>query len=1787
MSPHTHTSLNHRAQQVAMSDVESDAGSKYDDGEGDCVENRSVTSAGSESHTDAESLAGTEISMMAAGDNFMDQETAVNASVCRELLYKHLLHPNPEVPKLDATKGLLMPVDQSDMAARPCKPVRSIAIFIAKSHLRPDANSFSEMQLTVGSEYSAKSTAAIVSLLFAPMVMGLKSGGTHEEDARAANGAAVGAEEGGGSKKKKKDSGTCSFVDRYMKPGNTSSQKRSEEMFHICVEEVYNVAKECVGFRVWLHIYDQGFSCSAMCSTVIKTSKLLHRSSRVAATMPGCRNAQMTAETARNEKSGMGLLELDEKFHLTAGLQYRRVVNLETWRNLLRMYGENGVHDYDWGAIVNEQEAKELLKGDHRGYGSTHSLSYEVLFNGKTDAGLGFGVKDPMTGKKFDPEIHPDQLDCSKYWNEDGSFKIPEIIPGCKHFFMSTSNDRMSLFELPLPRPASGNIRPGDALLKLFVAEQRRAHRKQQGLPVEDFDSDEDVLGVVGHEGLQDALSDFRSMATGTNQHLKRHERSLIEALRSYDYMLPGNIANTTVTLDPTAKDTFVVETIPATDRVAKETNRIYKSQLQPWAERQRRYLSKYEALLKEAYKSCSDECDDEIQCTDGVYRSFDEYHKQVQHFQDHLYTLKRQLGEYHLKMLKQCFVVVSDAMTIPAGWKGWNNSLDKEVERHRQSASIAFGGGVNGDGRVITGKDRTILGNLRDFLDDMFSTTVKVHGRNTKPMHFIYSQVFYTVSDFKFRLMLLSEAGKGKSMRVERMKRILPPDTVTNNISKSEMADMNGDNLADNGKVITNDELPAYLLAPTCGKQLAVEKTIATEGICSISRTVKAKGRDGQETHVTSKVVTHDFTVNVTCSNEGENFTQANQEPDQGKRALISRSFAVHVRAESTTHSPKEEFEAQMEDPSTIQRVSDFRLYTTLVWWCCLAVRNCPWLQTDLSFAEAALEAGDVMLEREYGMPRPVPRVMQKRSKDLQHLCYQEAVAKVYLFMNTAYFHEVGRPSPDGNPPPFLIEHLYECIRIAVPTREMIGIVWSDALEYSIGTSTNGVNVMTAISESFGITMDRFFRSMPSSSAQAIVTPSGGAQQSDADMQNPFVSLFAKDSPDGRQCKLSRDAIESNLQHMRAKRREINKYRRMACGMDTDKTLPMDAVKQVVGRAYDSTNCAFDASGRTEDCAVDVALEAQTCMNYVMPDLNTVCLFNDFQAVVKWSVGLSARWHSDIYSNTVHTNAAMRTHENTQGPVYAMSNDKEGSAASYNFAWLALKVPQHSKEASGWTNLGAHLSSSTAHGKRNSMHVQCIADAAFKLASPENSRNCPECPKMPFGHTAQDAWTDPNGQMLRNDSLAVQLRPLRLSSGNSVQVHETHHATETDCRSPDGINSYANVPIHRQVDQMIQYGRLPNVLPFVSSRINKTAPIVRVSQDTFHVNTAVIVDHVNMLLEAAYQLSGIPGLRGKQERYYSGQPGAPTELRAKDAPHARYDMQTGECSILPFCCDMVPMAWTIDFQSRFYNDEKHAALQKHNEFMRGTLSSGGGASSSASERVDSAAARVTIKDEELPEFTLPYNGFFDASNAADCCAAAVAISIPVPSQRPENQAIVSTTAIDGSGELSEAALRAGTQRSLNKITVTEDDIERHRRTISGKSWMHGIKGDLYSWTTWKQHTMESQKLRGNFASDSTQDAAKDLLLDGEMLLCLRRFEVSAANSTAPFQLELPGLITYRATEQRDANQSQFRTKRKEIQFVSDAEKRYLAKAAQVREQTSINSMDVLCNYPKRRKQLL
>ena len=110
-------------------------------------------------------------------------------------------------------------------------------------------------------------------------------------------------------------------------------------------------------------------------------------------------------------------------------------------------------------------------------------------------------------------------------------------------------------------------------------------------------------------------------------------------------------------------------------------------------------------------------------------------------------------------------------------------------------------------------------------------------------------------------------------------------------------------------------------------------------------------------------------------------------------------------------------------------------------------------------------------MLVEKYSLPEPEPRRLEKRISNLLIMTVRKTVADVYFFKQTSLVHDAGKPGKIYDP-----GDLWDVISKLHPSRELIIEAWKLSLEYSIGTSAIGINVMTSVTEYMGFEINKVF---------------------------------------------------------------------------------------------------------------------------------------------------------------------------------------------------------------------------------------------------------------------------------------------------------------------------------------------------------------------------------------------------------------------------------------------------------------------------------------------------------------------------------------------------------------------------------------------------------------------------------------------------------------------------------------------------------------------------------------
>ena len=656
---------------------------------------------------------------------------------------------------------LLRPVSQlwsslsGNLGPNDFRPKRAMRICVPAPFFRRDAEFFRQWQLPKGHESRAQATAALVSLLFAGTAMGMPSG-KHEENTRNQQSHQQHDDDTGGAGAKSKAPKPLSRVSRYTFIP-TGDEQDSHPMFQVGLEEIYNRDQtEVLALAVWLFVNDEMHSTSSLVSRVIADTRALHDGSRASAQLASMRDKSVGAETARHDKSGCGFADLLPNFEKNAGLQYKLIKGRDDLLTVLELHsgrtsGKEGRPCVpNMAAHLNCPAGRRAFQGDSRtGCGGRHPLAPEFLFNAKTRDGLAFGLVG-LDGENLD--VCDEQLDPASYWDADGYFRTPSLERDC--FWLCTSYEARTPFDLPLTRPLQGTVLPGNDLMRLFVEEERRAQAGAEA----DEDGEEDAAGGEAATFDQSVYNRLRSVMTQRDQYQREMDAMLSNSNQSYDQMAAGfEVMGHNPNADESKGETnYTLRTMAMTERVTKETDRLWTRLVLRWQTRAEAELNAMQSRIEKAERKAARERRDADRAEDAEMRAAGVGESETDHvemdvededvpeanegdswaaydakraaFQSRLYRVKRDVVQYHTRLLKSCFLSSRDAATLPAGYKAMHAALERGLKERGGSASVAF----HGEGNTLRQNDRMVWGALQEWLRQLFVDDCKVKGQGS-----------------------------------------------------------------------------------------------------------------------------------------------------------------------------------------------------------------------------------------------------------------------------------------------------------------------------------------------------------------------------------------------------------------------------------------------------------------------------------------------------------------------------------------------------------------------------------------------------------------------------------------------------------------------------------------------------------------------------------------------------------------------------------------------------------------------------------------------------------------------------------------------------------------------------------------------------------------------------------------------------------------------------------------------------------------------------------------------
>ena len=201
-------------------------------------------------------------------------------------------------------------------------------------------------------------------------------------------------------------------------------------------------------------------------------------------------------------------------------------------------------------------------------------------------------------------------------------------------------------------------------------------------------------------------------------------------------------------------------------------------------------------------------------------------------------------------------------------------------------------------------------------------------------------------------------------------------------------------------------------------------------------------------------------------------------RDPSDTKFAMIDRSIAHLVRSIGQHARTDAEFQAHIDKPEQVAKLTRFRIFVCLVGATKLAIKGVPDFQPSLALANKMFDYLDnQVIVKEYNLPKCTPRKCLKRESNLNTRCVMKAVADVFVYKQTAVEFDAGRLDDEGRPQPFKFAMLYDVIRQLRATPELIFMAWSQSLDYNIGTAAHTMAAMTALCESFKLKIGDWFK--------------------------------------------------------------------------------------------------------------------------------------------------------------------------------------------------------------------------------------------------------------------------------------------------------------------------------------------------------------------------------------------------------------------------------------------------------------------------------------------------------------------------------------------------------------------------------------------------------------------------------------------------------------------------------------------------------------------------------------
>jgi hypothetical protein len=1403
-------------------------------------------------------------------DPIFNPGTGVNDT----LTFQPFKYPTYTDTWYDLSRNGLSPGDM-----RPC---RAFALQVPTAFLQRDADAFTKMEMPVNHEDRAFAYAALIGALFQPIEQGWHTGTLARDQRGQTNGA--------------QEKRPLESFERYENVPQGEPDK-TLPAFQIGYEELPDDDEtELLAVRIWLFVYDPTFSITEILVEMMKFEARVSDHSSINRGGSGGSKSAASEEASKRGRGSLSLWSVGYNVSQHAALMSQFITSDSNWRTVLQYYANKTtgnpkgcpVHD-DYDALNAMDASDRMMVPDPSSrYGSLSPWAPEHLLNAKRPQTLGAGLGDLATGAPL--RVKYDRLDPGSYFDDDGNFRLPDSEEGGSFFWLCTDRDARSVWQLPLPRPLQGSVTPGPNLITAFNQYEYDIFKdkcKNDGSQCPSYSA-----WLNGNSG-RDAAGRLHSLALGLDsEQLERRKRLAAQltpynyALKQQGYSLKAGEGNDVITKIKDA-DSYTIRTIPSTDTCTEQCNHMYHTIFTHWKGRAKAARLAVAKEAERAAKAARKSAEEQTKAHNDAANAH-----RLNTEQPEGYNIRKEAFQYSARQLEGRFRSIKDRLSIPPGYQAMYDGLMAQVAKNGGTASMAYSfsegeasaasaaapaapaDDANGEvsaervrqiaaemmyqrQKALPAKDRTVWGCLQEWLGAIFVDDCMIAGRDRGLMDHLYVHCFepYTKNS-RFILFFLAPRGTGKSKRVERMMAIMPKGWILKNGGSSAKAGMNGNHSPSNGCVVFYDEVDTDLTWATCDKRMEYWKQKLSSQSFEMERTVQISDNVHGDSHVTVRIVTDHRESDVCCSNMGQLFTKDNLRPDEGKYALCQRTVSHFARTQTKAESSDSAFEAQMAKTPVRKRIADFRLFTCLVGFVRLLLRNCDWLKPNLKFADDLWREFDKILTHEDGLCESEARRNIRRSETLITLCVMEAVARVFLFRQTAWYYEYGKPDPNtGTGQKFEVGMLWDVVRTLHPTRELILYAWSLSLENNIGTCRHGVAVMTAACAQAGLTIDGVLRRLPKESPESMLQAPNRNLPGGASADEWALPPTLETDVGAKQGDI--DELHDAM-HTSRKRRSV--FRRLVYkdsgGTDRRQAAPLEEIRAAHQRHYDRTDPSQGLGPMT------------TVKDALFPTLTLAACFYKEQSLLHWATGRTSGVDSTSGYGRAEEVIEVDKFSGCKKTVQFLELPDEAAngAKLYDFAWLALYKPPRARPAAfGPGGPGGAGGSSGFNGTSPivmvgrkladdgycssfDMHEPGVIDALRVLATKENDRYCPQMPRMKEWQHSQenairrhmrprpqgdddggDGDTGESAQGLSLNGFQVQLNSEAKYIGAHEDVNELGRTERAampfvcQAHGTRGMFGTVRVPFHKPLDRMYARCRLPALLPHTSTAVSKS----------------------------------------------------------------------------------------------------------------------------------------------------------------------------------------------------------------------------------------------------------------------------------------------------------------------------------------------------------------------------